>query len=126
VLRVAGLDAPALGLAPDPRPGISGAILGYPLDGPFDVRPGRIGVTREVVSQDAYGRGPVRRRIASLRGRVRPGNSGGPMVDARGRVLTTVFAATTRGPRGGYGVPNAVVRDVLARARGAVSTGGCA
>jgi S1-C subfamily serine protease len=126
VLRVAGLDAPALGLAPDPRPGISGAILGYPLDGPFDVRPGRIGVTREVVSQDAYGRGPVRRRIASLRGRVRPGNSGGPIVDARGRVLTTVFAATTRGPRGGYGVPNAVVRDVLARARGAVSTGGCA
>ena len=32
------------------------------------------------------------------------------MVDGDGRVVTTVFAATTRGPRGGYGVPNAIVR----------------
>ena len=42
-----------------------------------------------------------------------PGNSGGPVVDGDGRVVTTVFAATTRGPRGGYGVPNAVVRRAL-------------
>jgi S1-C subfamily serine protease len=126
VLRVLGLDAPALRLAPDPGPGTSGAILGFPLDGPFDVRPGRLGATRDVISQDAYGHGPVRRRIVSLRGAVRPGNSGGPMVDGSGRVLTTVFAATTRGPRGGYGVPNAVVRDALARATRPVSTGRCA
>ena len=33
------------------------------------------------------------------------------MVDGRGRVVTTIFAATTSGPRGGYGVPNAVVRS---------------
>jgi S1-C subfamily serine protease len=126
ILRVQGLDAPALRMAPDSRPGTSGAILGFPLDGPFDLRPGRLGAIREVISQDAYGRGPVRRRIASLRGAVRPGNSGGPMVDGQGRVLTTVFAATTRGPRGGYGVPNAVVRDALARASRPVSTGRCA
>jgi hypothetical protein len=51
------------------------------------------------------------------------------MVDGAGRVLTTVFAATTRGPRGGYGVPNAQVRAALSRAggaAGAVSTGPCA
>ena len=126
VLRVSGLDARPLPLAPDPKVGASGAILGFPLDGPFDVRPGRLGVTRDVVSQDAYGQGPVRRRIASLRGAVRPGNSGGPMVDGAGRVLTTVFAATTRGPRGGYGVPNSVVRRVLTRLRDRVSTGRCA
>jgi S1-C subfamily serine protease len=126
VLRVSGLDAPALPLAPDPQPGTSGAILGFPLDGPFDVRPGRLGATREVISQDAYGQGPVRRRIASLRGAVRPGNSGGPMVDGAGRVITTIFAATTRGPRGGYGVPNAVVRRALSHVRDRVSTGRCA
>jgi S1-C subfamily serine protease len=128
VLQVDGLDAPALSLATDPQAGTSGAILGYPLDGPFDVRAGRLGVTRDVISQDAYGQGPVRRRIASLRGAVRPGNSGGPMVDGQGRVATTIFAATTRGPRGGYGVPNSVVRQALARARGGrtVSTGACA
>jgi S1-C subfamily serine protease len=126
VLRVEGLDAPVLGLAQDPRAGTSGAILGFPLDGPFDVRPGRLGVTRDVVTQDAYGQGPVRRRIASLRGAVRPGNSGGPMVDGAGRVIATIFAATTQGPRGGYGVPNSVVRRVLSQIRGRVGTGRCA
>ena len=68
----------------------------------------------------------MRRSITSLRGAVRSGNSGGPMVDGRGRVVTTVFAATTSGPRGGFGVPNAIVRDALdgAGVRG-VSTGPC-
>ena len=66
------------------------------------------------MTQDAYGRGPVQRRITSLRGVVRSGNSGGPMVDGRGRVVTTVFAATTSGARGGFGVPNAITRRTLA------------
>jgi S1-C subfamily serine protease len=125
ILRVDGLDAPELPLARDPEPGTSAAILGFPLNGPYDVRAGRVGDTREVVSQDAYGRGPVRREIVSLRGAVRSGNSGGPMVDGAGRVVTTIFAATTSGPRGGYGVPNAIVRDALAGARGPVDTGPC-
>jgi len=125
VLRVAGLQAPGLELARSPRPGTSGAILGFPRNGPYDERAGRLGDTREVVTQDAYGRGPVRRQITSLRGAVRSGNSGGPMVDGRGRVITTIFAATTTGPRGGYGVPNAVVRDAIDGASGRVSTGPC-
>jgi S1-C subfamily serine protease len=125
VLRVSGLDAPALEIARDPESGTSAAILGFPLNGPYDVRAGRLGQTREVVSQDAYGRGPVRREIVSLRGAVRSGNSGGPMVDGAGRVVTTIFAATTSGPRGGYGVPNTIVRNVLAGASGPVSTGEC-
>jgi S1-C subfamily serine protease len=125
ILRVPGLDAPELEIARDPEAGTSAAILGFPLNGPYDVRAGRVGQAREVVSQDAYGRGPVRRTIVSLRGAVRSGNSGGPMVDGAGRVVTTIFAATTSGPRGGYGVPNAVVRDALAGTGGPVSTGQC-
>ena len=126
VLRVQGLGAPALQLADAPRPGTSGAVLGFPRNGPYDERAGRLGATREVVTQDAYGRGPVRRSLASLRGAVRSGNSGGPMVDGRGRVITTIFAATISGPRGGYGVPNAIVRKALGDSEGAVSTGPCA
>lgn len=128
VLRVPDLPAPALALASDPASGSAGAILGYPLNGPFDVEAGRIGATRTVISEDAYGRGPVRRSVTPLRGRVRSGNSGGPVVDGQGRVLTTVFAATTSGEHGGYGVPIAVVGDALAAARtsGQVSSGACA
>jgi hypothetical protein len=126
VLRVDGLQARSLPLAASPRAGTSAAILGFPRNGPYDERAGRLGETREVVTQDAYGQGPVRRSITSLRGAVRSGNSGGPMVDGRGRVVTTIFAATTSGPRGGYGVPNAVVRKALDGAGGPVSTGDCA
>jgi S1-C subfamily serine protease len=126
VLRVAGLSEPALPLAVDPPAGRAAAILGYPKDGPFDVQPGRIGATQTVLTQDAYGRGPVSRLLTPLRGLVRPGNSGGPMVDARGRVVTTVFAATTGGGHhGGYGVANATVSRDVGLARGPVSTGGC-
>lgn len=127
ILRVPGLEADALTLAKNPRTGTSAAILGFPGNGPYDVRAGRLGQTREVITQDAYGQGPVRRAITSLRGAVRSGNSGGPMVDADGRVVTTIFAATTSGPRGGFGVPNEIVREALKRAersRG-VSTGPC-
>jgi hypothetical protein len=129
VLRVAGLGAPALSLVRDPASGTSAAILGFPLNGPFDVEAGRIGATRTIVSEDAYGNGPVQRSIVALRGRIRSGNSGGPMVDARGHVVATVFAATTaRARRAGFAVPNALVRRVLAAAGAgrSVSTGPCA
>jgi Trypsin-like peptidase domain/Colicin V production protein len=120
-------DVPALRLNPGAREGSSAAILGFPENGPYDVRPGRLGGTTTVISQDAYGRGPVRRPITALRGLVRPGNSGGPVVDGRGRVVTTIFAATVAdGGRSGYGIPDTVVADALRRADDPVDTGPCA
>jgi hypothetical protein len=74
VLRVAGLHTPALRLAADPRPGTPAAILGYPLDGFFDVEPGRIGQTEIVSTEDAYGNGPVLRSITEIWVVVRVGN----------------------------------------------------
>jgi Trypsin-like peptidase domain/Colicin V production protein len=128
LLRVPALaDAPRLRLDPGAAEGASAAILGFPEDGPYDVRPGRLGHTATVVTQDAYGRGPVRRSITSLRGLVRQGNSGGPMVGEDGRVVTTIFAATVSdGGRSGFGVPVPVVRDALSQAAGPVDTGPCA
>jgi S1-C subfamily serine protease len=132
VLRVPGLSRPPLSLAPSSPPGTAVAILGYPLDGPFDAEPGRIGQSETAQSQDAYGNGPITRQILSMRGVVRPGNSGGPLVNASGQVMGTVFAAiSSPGPTGGDGlaVPNGLVRSQLAAARaqsGPVSSGPCA
>ena len=131
VLRVPGLRERTLRMAANPQSGTPAAILGYPLDGSFDVEAGRIGQTETVSTEDAYGNGPVLRSITALRGRVRPGNSGGPMVDARGQVVATVFAAITGSPtgEGGFAVPNALVRTQLAEAKKrvhSVSTGACA
>jgi uncharacterized membrane protein required for colicin V production len=127
---VAVLAVPALrGARPlplrAPVPGAAVAILGYPENGPFTAVPGRIGRTAVVLTEDAYGHGPVARAVTSLRATVRHGNSGGPAVDARGGVRTTVFAARIGGP-GGYGVPDDPVRKALDAARGPVSTGACA
>jgi S1-C subfamily serine protease len=126
LLRV-GVDLPPLSIAPRARRGTAGAVLGYPENGPYAVAAARLGDTREAVSENSYGQGPVRRTIVSLRGSVRSGNSGGPLVDARGRVLGTVFAAATSGPDGGFAVPNEIVRRALRDAgTAAVDTGPCA
>jgi hypothetical protein len=128
ILRSSGISgAPALGLNAAADAGTSAAILGFPENGPYDVQPGRLGQTETVNTQDAYGRGPVRRTIDSLRGLVRSGNSGGPMVDGRGRVVTTIFAATVNdGGKSGFGVPDEIVDEALGRADGTVDTGPCA
>jgi len=116
---------PALPVAPSPASGTGAAVLGYPENGPYAVTPARLGETRDTISEDSYGRGPIRRSIASLRGNVRSGNSGGPLVDNRGRALGTVFAATTSGAPGGFAVPAGVVEDALSGPLAPVDTGPC-
>jgi S1-C subfamily serine protease len=127
-LALLKIDAPipALQIAPDPQRGIPGAVLGYPENGPYAVAAARLGDTSSVISEDSYGNGPIPRSIAFLRGSVRSGNSGGPLVDSRGRVMATVFAATTSGPPGGFAIPNDVVRSALVEPTAAeVDTGPC-
>jgi S1-C subfamily serine protease len=127
ILRSSGVSgAPALAMNGGADPGTSAAILGFPENGSYDVQPGRLGPTVTANTQDAYGRGPVQRRITTLRGLVRHGNSGGPVVDGRGRVVTTVFASAASGSsKEGYGVPDGLVRSALDKAQGPVDTGPC-
>ena len=78
------------------------AILGYPQDGPYDVRAARIRSVQRLRSPDIYGGGSVLREVFSLRGLVRPGNSGGPIVSSGGDVVGMVFAASVTDPDTGY------------------------
>jgi S1-C subfamily serine protease len=133
VLRVPRLGLHSLSLVPSPAAGTPGAILGYPENGPFNVQPARIGRTQIVLTDNAYGQGPISRLLTPLRGLVRPGNSGGPVVNVQGEVLATVFAGTVGGSsHGGYGVANQTVagalREASARVREGheVGTGPCA
>ena len=125
VLRVSGVGGTPLSLAPEVRSGTAGAVLGYPENGPFTITPARAGATGPVQTEDSYGRGPITRELTALRGDVRSGNSGGPLVDTDGRVLGTIFASTTQGKPGGYAVPNDVVASALRETSGQVSTGAC-
>jgi len=125
VLRVPGLEAPALRHAVDDKVGAPVAILGYPEDGPYRAAPARLGATQVVISQDAYGVGPVQREITAIRGEIRSGNSGGPAVDARGQVAATVFAAAETKRKSGFGLPPKLVIDDLRKAGGPVDSGPC-
>jgi len=117
VLRVPRLNAPPLQLT-GARNGEPVAILGYPVNGPFDARAGRIGNTADVIV------GGTVREVTAMSGLVRHGNSGGPAVDGEGRVVATVFAARI-GAGAGYGLPQAPVERALARAKHPVTTGTC-
>jgi S1-C subfamily serine protease len=87
------------------------AILGYPQDGPFDIETGRIRATQTLRSPDIYGDGAVIRDVFSIRGLVRPGNSGGPIVDSAGQVAGVVFAASVTDDDTGYAITADQVRD---------------
>ena len=104
-------------------------ILGYPNDGPFDAQPARIRAEQRLRSPDIYGRGTVTREVFSLRGLVRPGNSGGPLVSRSGQVLGVIFAASVSDKQTGYAltadqVSQAAVAGMGSSAR--VSSGNCA
>ena len=128
VLRVNDLRLPPLPFA-EPKEREPVALLGFPENGPFDIRAGRVGQTQRVISNDAYNRGPVERTVTSFRGFVRPGNSGGPAVNADGAVVATVFASRADSDNAGYGIPSSLVLDLVDAAQervDPVSTKECA
>ncbi len=105
------------------------AILGYPQDGPYDVQTARIRSEQRLRSPNIYGEGTVIREVFSLRGLVRPGNSGGPIVSSGGDVVGVVFAASVTDKETGY----ALTAEQVARSAALgisntdeVSTGDCA
>jgi S1-C subfamily serine protease len=118
-----------LRLTSSTSPGEGVAILGYPQNGPYDVEVGRVRADQRLRSPDIYGHGTVIREVLSLRGLIRPGNSGGPVVDSAGRVVGVVFAASVTNSDTGYALSSDQVSGAASRGRVSsrtVSTQGCA
>ncbi len=129
VLAVDGLSRPFLRFDRNGRERQPGAVLGYPQDGPYDVQAARIRTEQRLRSPDIYGNGTVVREVFSIRALVRPGNSGGPLVDADGEVLGVIFAASVSDRDTGYALTAEQVRESAARgvtSEREVSTGDCA
>jgi S1-C subfamily serine protease len=124
LLRVRDLSAGRLATSTrDDRPQ-SVALLGYPRNGPLTATAGTAGTSRTVLSPDAYGRGTRPRVVVPLRGGVQPGESGGPVVDRRGRVVAMIFGGT-RDRKGGYAVPVSLVLTAAEGKLRAVPSGPC-
>ncbi len=129
VLAVPDVDGPYLAFDKNGHRKQTGAALGFPQDGPYDAQPIRIRAEQRLRSPDIYGKGTVTREVFSLRGSIRPGNSGGPLVATSGKVLGVVFAASVTDRQTGYALTADQVSDAAAKgigSRSGVGTGGCA
>ncbi len=82
--------------------GTKGAVIGYPGGGPEQVAPAVVDGRIDAEGRDIYNANLVTRQIFVIQARVRPGNSGGPLVDLEGRVLGLVFATSAGDPNQAY------------------------
>jgi S1-C subfamily serine protease len=99
-------------------------LLGYPRDGALKATAATAGPVRTVLAPNAYGGNVHPRMVVPLRGRVQPGESGGPVVDERGAVVAMIFGGARRG-QGGYAVPVDLVLKPLDGRLQPVSSGPC-
>lgn len=122
VLHVPGLRRPELPFADVPaEAGDDAVVVGYPQDGPFRPDAARVRGTLNAVGRDIYGRESATREVLALFSRVRPGNSGGPLVDPQGNVLGVIFAAAADDPQVGYALTREEVRDEAETSRTATA-----
>jgi S1-C subfamily serine protease len=128
VIDVPGLRLPALALGSELERGASAAVPGFPLDGPYRVVSARVRSVLQARGRDIYGDQPVVREIYSLATTVQPGNSGGPLLDTRGRVVGVIFAKSLEDAGTGYALTLNEAKPVLeagATASREVNTGAC-
>jgi S1-C subfamily serine protease len=129
VLRVQGLDERPLSLDPATVDrGTAATVLGFPGGGPFTAVPAGVMAEFPAEGRDIYGQGLTVRDVYEIQAVVRPGNSGGPLVEPDGLVIGVVFSRSTTNGDIGYALtsPGVVPRVAKAEAAtSAVGTGAC-
>ncbi|HEY8999253.1 MAG TPA: MarP family serine protease [Candidatus Saccharimonadales bacterium] len=130
VLRVSNLKGAPLTIDTKAASnGTAAAVLGYPGDGSFTAGAALVLEQFEAVGRNIYNQGQTTRSVYSIKATVRPGNSGGPLVEKDGDVIGVVFAESTTNNQVGYALAANAVHSELAQASSrtaAVGTGACA
>ena len=130
VLQVPGLSRRALRFSSRVADTNDDAIIvGYPGDGPFFVGPARVRDKINVRGPDIYDEKVVTRQVYTIRGDVRSGNSGGPLLAPDGTVYGVIFAAAVDQADTGFALTADEVESDAVRGRtasGEVSTRDCA
>ena len=131
---IAVLHSPGLGLEPLPwaeQAAVTGddaIVLGFPQSGPFTAEPARVRDRLTIAGPDIYSTGRVERDAYTVRGSIRQGNSGGPMITPEGQVLGVVFGASVEDSDTGYALTADEVRGHVGDVTqlvDAIPTGSC-
>jgi S1-C subfamily serine protease len=129
VMRVSGFDEAPLTLDPNQvSRGAQAAVLGFPGGGAFNVKAAGVMAVFDAEGRDIYGQGLTVRSVYEIQAVVRPGNSGGPLVEPDGQVIGVVFSRSTTNGDIGYALtsPGVLSRVQQAEGRSApVGTQGC-
>ncbi|MGC9156058.1 MAG: MarP family serine protease [Ferrimicrobium sp.] len=130
VLKVPGLQAPVLHFDTQVQPrGTQAVVLGYPEGGPLTYGSAGIMAGFDATGRDIYNKGLTTRLVYEIDAIVRPGNSGGPLVNSAGQVLGVVFSRSTTNNYVGFALAApAVAKEVheaLTEPQHRVSTEGC-
>lgn len=128
VISVAGLDARPLPIVGDVAAGTPVAVQGYPLGGPFTSTSAYVLSVGNAIVSDIYEDSSQPREIYALEADVRPGNSGGPLLTAKGEVTGLVFARGQDDATRGYAMTTEEIQPALEVSADAatVSSGKCA
>jgi S1-C subfamily serine protease len=128
VLAVPGLKLTPLPFVGPAKSGESAIVVGYPEDGPYRADAARVRGTQPAQGPNIYQNKTVVRQIYALRTRVRPGNSGGPLLAPKGGVYGVIFARAEDDPETGYALTAKEVASDADAGRtltSQVSTRGC-
>ncbi len=101
VLYVPGFKPPGVTFGPAQR-GTEAAVIGYPGGGQETIVAAVVDGSVSAQGRDIYNQNLVTRQIYVIQANVRPGNSGGPIIDLQGRVLGMVFATSASDPNQAY------------------------
>lgn len=127
------LDVPNLPLQPlvfaeqPAKTGTDAVVMGFPGGGDFVATPARVREIIELSGPDIYKSTTVNREVYTIRGLVRQGNSGGPMINRAGQVIGVVFGAAVDDNDTGFVMTTDEVSGQLAKigSTAKVPTGTC-
>lgn len=116
ILDVPTLPQQPLVFAEQPaKTGTDAVVLGFPGGGDFVATPARVREIIELSGPDIYKSKTVNREVYTIRGVVRQGNSGGPMINRAGQVIGVVFGAGVDDDDTGFVMTTNEVSRQLAR-----------
>ena len=130
VLKTSALDDHVLSISSTVQArGQLGVVLGYPGGGLLTSSSAGVMDAFNAQGRDIYNQAITDRLVYELEAIIRPGNSGGPLIDMHGNVIGVVFSRSTTNPDVGFALAMpAVIKQISAaqNVSSSVGTGACA